>query len=62
MTTIICITILAYCILGKDIKALMEKVGDVDWKRKADEVMESISGLAVSMNSLRCKAVLGSCF
>ena len=25
MTTIICITILAYCILGKDIKALMEK-------------------------------------
>ena len=39
MTTILCITILAYCILGKDIKALMEKVGDVDWKRKADEVM-----------------------
>ena len=36
MTTIICITILAYCILGKDIKALMEKIGDVDWKRKAD--------------------------
>ena len=24
------ITILAYCILGKDIKALMGKVGDVD--------------------------------
>ena len=36
MTTIICITILAYCILGKDIKVLMEKIGDVDWKRKAD--------------------------
>ena len=30
MTTIICITILAYCILGNDIKALMWKVGDVD--------------------------------
>lgn len=30
MTTIICITILAYCILGKDIKGLMEKIGDVD--------------------------------
>ena len=40
MTTIICITILAYCILGKDIKVLLEKIGDVDWKRKADEVME----------------------
>ena len=36
MTTIICNIILAYCILGKDIKALMEKIGDVDWKRKAD--------------------------
>ena len=30
MTTIICITILAYCILGKDIKALKGKVGEVD--------------------------------
>ena len=30
MTTIICITILAYFILGKDIKGLMEKIGDVD--------------------------------
>lgn len=30
MTTIICITILAYCILGKDIKVLLEKIGDVD--------------------------------
>ena len=30
MTTIICITILAYCILDKGIKGLMEKIGDVD--------------------------------
>ena len=30
MTAIIFITILAYCILGKDIKGLMEKIGDVD--------------------------------
>ena len=30
MTTIICITILAYCILGKDFKALKGKVGEVD--------------------------------
>ena len=30
MTTIICITILAYYILGKDIKGLIEKIGDVD--------------------------------
>ena len=30
MTTIICITILAYYSLDKGIKGLMEKMGDVD--------------------------------
>ena len=30
MMTSICITILAYYILDKDIKGLMEKIGDVD--------------------------------
>lgn len=42
MMTIICITILAYCIMGKDIKTLMEKLGEVDWKRKANELMERL--------------------
>lgn len=35
MTAIICIAILAYYILGKDIKGVIEKIGNVDWKRKA---------------------------
>ena len=49
MTAIICITILAYCILGKDIKGLIEKIGDVDWKRKADEVMEWLKPYAIKV-------------
>ena len=58
MTTILCITILAYCILGKDIKALMEKVGDVDWKRKADEVMAWLKPYAVKVGRVAPKPML----
>ena len=58
MTTITCITILAYCILGKDIKALMEKVGDVDWKRKADEVMEWLRPYAIKVGRVAAKPLL----
>ena len=58
MTTIICITILAYCILGKDIKALMEKIGDVDWKLKADEVMEWLRPYAIKVGRVAAKPLL----
>ena len=58
MTTIICITILAYCILGKDIKALMEKIGDVDWKRKADEVMAWLKPYALKAGRVAAKPLL----
>ena len=58
MTTIICVTILAYCILGKDIKALMEKIGDVDWKRKADEVMEWLRPYAINVGRVAAKPLL----
>ena len=58
MTTILCITILAYAILGKDIKALMEKVGDVDWKRKADEVMAWLKPYAVKVGRVAAKPML----
>ena len=58
MTTIICITILAYCILGKDIKALMEKVGDVDWKGKAEEVMAWLKPYALKAGRVAAKPLL----
>ena len=32
MTAIICIAILAYYILGKEIKGLIVKIGNVEWK------------------------------
>lgn len=58
MTTILCITILAYCILGKDIKALMEKLGDVDWKCKADEVMKWLRPYAIKAGRVATKPLL----
>ena len=58
MTTIICITILAYCILGKDIKALMEKIGDVDWKGKAEEVMAWLKPYALKAGRVATKPLL----
>ena len=58
MTTIICITILAYCILGKDIKALMEKIGDVDWKGKAEEVMAWLKPYALKAGRVAAKPLL----
>lgn len=58
MTAIICITILAYCILGKDIKGLIEKIGDVDWKRKADEVMEWLKPYAIKVGRVAARPLL----
>ena len=58
MTTIICITILAYCILGKDIKALMEKIGDVDWKGKAEEVMAWLNPYALKAGRVAANPLL----
>lgn len=58
MTTIICITILAYCILGKDIRSLMEKLGDVDWKRKADEVKVWLKPYAIKVGRAAAKPLL----
>ena len=58
MTTILCITILAYCILGTDINAPMEKVGDGDWKRKADEVMAWLKPYAVKVGRVAAKPML----
>lgn len=58
MTTIICITILAYCIMGKDIKGLMEKMGDVDWKRKSDEVMHWLKPYAIKAGRVAARPLL----
>ena len=38
MFTIICITILAYMIMGKDIKRLLARIKNVDWRDKINHV------------------------
>ena len=56
--TIICITILAYCIMGKDINALMEKLGEVDWKRKVNELMERLQPYAIKAGRVAARPLL----
>lgn len=56
--TIICITILAYCIMGKDIRSLLEKVKDVDWQRKASELFEKLRPYAFKMGRIAAKPML----
>lgn len=36
MLTIICITVLAYFIMGKDFSSFLEKVKNIDWREKAE--------------------------
>ena len=42
MLTIICITVLAYFIMGKDFSSLLEKVKNIDWREKADELFKRL--------------------
>lgn len=58
MTTIICITILAYYILGKDIKELVVKIGDVDWRHKADEVIKWLKPYAIKVGRVSARPLL----
>lgn len=58
MTTIVCLTILVYCIMGKDIHSLLEKVKDVDWKGKGEELMEKIKPYAQAVGRTTAKPLL----
>lgn len=58
MLTIICITILAYCIIGKDIRALLEKVKDVDWQGKAGGLYEKLRLYAIKVGRVAAKPLL----
>lgn len=43
----LCITILVYSIMGKDIHSLLEEVKGVDWKGKMNDVMASLKPYAL---------------
>ena len=58
MTTIVCLTILVYCIVGEDIHSLLEKVKDVDWKGKGEEMMEKIKPYAQTVGRTAAKPLL----
>lgn len=58
MTTIVCLTILVYCIMGKDIRSLLEEVKDVDWKGKGEELMEKIKPYAQTVGRTTAKPLL----
>lgn len=58
MFTMICITILAYYIMGKDIRSLLEKIKDVDWQRKAGELFEKLKPYAVKAGRVVSKPLL----
>lgn len=58
MSTIICITILAYCIMGKDIKDLMERAKDVDWRSKSYELINRIRPYALKAGRAASRPLL----
>ena len=47
MLITISLLILAYLIIGKDIKPLLEKVKNIDWREKADELFKKIRPYAI---------------
>ena len=58
MTTIVCLSILVYCIMGKDIRSLLEKVKDVDWKGQGEELMGKIKPYAQTVGRAAAKPLL----
>ena len=58
MLTVICITLLAYCILGKDIRSLMERIKEVDWKGKSGELFDKLRPYALKVGRVAAKPML----
>ena len=56
--TIICITILAYVLGGKDTDKLLDKLKGVDWKAKANDVFGKIGNYAKKAGRMATKPLL----
>ena len=56
--TIICITILAYAIAGKDINKQLDKLKGVDWKAKSSDVFGKIGNYAKKAGRVATKPLL----
>lgn len=58
MLTVLCIMILAWWIMGKDIKPLLEKVKDVDWRGKVRSLMDRIRPYALKVGRAGARPLL----
>ncbi len=58
MMTTICIMILAYCILGKNIKPLLGKIKNVDWHGKVNLVQARLQPYALKVGRVAARPLL----
>lgn len=58
MSTILCITILAYLIMGKDIKNLLEETKSIDWRQKTSSLIDSIRPYALKAGRVVARPLL----
>ncbi len=58
MLTVVCIMILAYCIMGKDIRSLLERVKDVDWREKAEALRDKLKPYSLKVGRIAAKPLL----
>ncbi|MDM8269704.1 YkvA family protein [Barnesiella viscericola] len=58
MFTIICITILAYMIMGKDIKRLLARVKNVDWRDKINRIYIKLQPYALKAGRVAARPLL----
>ncbi len=56
--TVICIMILAYLIMGKDISGLLEKVKDADWRGKINALMDKLRPWALKAGRAAARPLL----
>lgn len=58
MIAILCITILAYLISGKDVKPLVDKVRNVDWQGKAASVLKFLKRYAFKVGKVAARPLV----
>lgn len=58
MLTVVCIMILAYCIMGKDIRSLLERVKDVDWREKAEALRDKLKPYSLKVGRMAARPLL----
>ncbi|MCQ2306673.1 MAG: DUF1232 domain-containing protein [Bacteroidales bacterium] len=54
----ICVLVLTYMIMGKDVKSLLGKLKNVDWKEKIVDVGDAVRKYAVKAGRVACRPVL----